>query len=159
VAAVYSDMPVYNTCVVNGETGLLAGDSEDAWFDAVRRLVTDEGLRHRIADTARRFARDHYNEATTDAEWLAAVMPLASRPSTQASAAGTSRQEPIATARGVVGHAADLASRVMPMLRNHGLRETWRGAQGHMAGIAQLTMWQLQRRRLERQARQPRRHS
>ena len=160
VAGVYSDMPVYNTCVVNGETGLLAGDSEDAWFDAIAQLVTDQGLRDRIAAAARQFARDHYNEAITDAEWLGALLPLARRPAPlAASHSAVPLQEPIATARGVVGHAADLASRVLPMLRHRGVRETWRGAQGHVAGIAQLTMWQLHKRRLERQARHSHQHS
>ena len=161
VAGVYSDMPVYNTCVVNGETGLLAGDSEDAWFDAIKRLVTDGALRDRIAGNARRFAREHYNEAITDAEWLGALLPSASRPARVAAAGSTGVpfQAPIAAARGVAGHAADLASRVLPMLRTRGVRQTWRGAQGQLAGIAQLTMWQWRRRRLERQTRESHRHS
>ncbi len=70
VAGVYSDTSVYNTCVVDGETGVLVGESEQGWFGAVERLIKDAGLRARIQGHAREFVRQHFNQATTDADWM-----------------------------------------------------------------------------------------
>ncbi len=49
IAGVYSDISSYNSCVIDGKTGLLVENSEDAWYQAIRTLIEDEGLRRSIS--------------------------------------------------------------------------------------------------------------
>ena len=57
VAGLYSDMPVYNTCVVHGRTGLLVSDDPESWRESLTRLIEDATLRTTIAANAREEAR------------------------------------------------------------------------------------------------------
>jgi glycosyltransferase involved in cell wall biosynthesis len=60
--------------VRDGATGYQATTTED-WVTAVRRL-TDTALRHRLGDTGRRQAEQHYSVAAGAARWLAALEEL-----------------------------------------------------------------------------------
>ena len=77
VAGVYSNTSVYNTTVVDGVTGLLAGEREEAWFGALERLITDSGSSR--ADPGRRAGprAAHFNQDETDNAWMAAIDRLA----------------------------------------------------------------------------------
>ena len=77
IAGVYSDMPVYNTSVADGATGLLVANDERASFGAIERLVTDESLRARIARNATAHARHEWNEQATDQQSMSLIEPLA----------------------------------------------------------------------------------
>jgi glycosyltransferase involved in cell wall biosynthesis len=155
VAGVYSNMPVYNTCVVDGDTGLLAAESAEAWTSAISRLVTDAPLRGRIQHIAQEYARLHYNEARTDRDWLdqmrvviarraADLQPIA-RPAVASDGA-----QPAARIRNLVQHFLRLGGRVIPMLGRNGLADTGRRARGHFAALAQLLIWEVHRWRLPR---------
>ena len=153
VAGVYSDMPVYSASVVDGETGLLAKNTEEAWVSAIERLVVDAALRGRIAAQARDHARAHFNEMVTDAEWMSHVGRLAEarRPS---GAATTGRVHPaavrpMATAFGVLRHAVQLSGKLGPVLRSHGVADAGRRAWAHMTGFGQLMSWEIRRWRLQ----------
>ena len=65
VAGLYSDMPVYNTCVVHGRTGLLVSDDPESWRESLTRLIEDATLRTTIASNARDEARRRYSETLT----------------------------------------------------------------------------------------------
>lgn len=52
-AGVYSDVPPYNESVQDGHTGLLVENTEEDWFRALERLVTDSALRERLGRGAR----------------------------------------------------------------------------------------------------------
>lgn len=52
IAGIYSDMPPYQRSVIDGETGLLAEHTPEAWFSAISRLISDQVLRDQIAANA-----------------------------------------------------------------------------------------------------------
>jgi len=52
IPGVYSNLPPYSGSIRDGETGILAGEKSDAWFDAIDRLISDETLRRDMAARA-----------------------------------------------------------------------------------------------------------
>ncbi len=48
VPGVYSDVPLYRSCIEDGTTGLLCANEPDAWIDALGRLLMDRSLREQI---------------------------------------------------------------------------------------------------------------
>ena len=55
VPTVASDIGAFSEMVQNGKTGMLADNTEEAWFDAIDMLVADKNLRETIAQNARNF--------------------------------------------------------------------------------------------------------
>jgi glycosyltransferase involved in cell wall biosynthesis len=152
VAGVYSNTPVYNTSVVHEATGLLVNDDDESWFKAMERLVVDSPLRERIQREARVFARAHYNEATTEAEWMEEIARLASGATSSAVDRGSvdrAGAQPLATAFGLAQQVGALGLKAVPTLWHTGARETARRIQRHLAGFAQLMSWELHRWRLQ----------
>jgi glycosyltransferase involved in cell wall biosynthesis len=164
VAGIYSNTPVYNTCVVDGVTGILAGDDDEAWFGAVERLVTDHYLRTHIQREAREYASVQFNEARTDAEWMDQIGALArahvaggvvaaaasaARPAEAPRATGRAGARPLSTAIGLLKQACRLSVKAVPTLWRNGLRDTGRRVGGHLTGFAQLMSWELHRWRLQ----------
>ena len=153
VAGVYSDVRVYNTCVADGETGLLVPNTDAAWVAAIERLVRDHALRARIAANARAYAEPHFHQRVTDREWLAQIGPLAARrpdaPAASPRAARGPDARPLATALRVVNHAVRLGAKAGPVLRREGIGSIVRRARVHLAGFGQLLSWEIHRRRLQ----------
>jgi glycosyltransferase involved in cell wall biosynthesis len=154
VAGVYSDMPVYNTSVVDGQTGLLVPDTEDAWVVAVERLVIDKELRRKIGARAREHALEHFNESVTDREWMSQLRPLAESRRRAAPVEGRGRVDPGAaragaTAVGMLRHAMQLSEKLGPVVRTHGVAESGRRAWRHLMGYGQLMSWEISRWRLQ----------
>jgi len=150
MAGVYSDMPVYTTCVTLGETGLLAGNTPSAWVDAIGRLLDDAPLRRAIGRQARSYAAAHFNERTTDEQWMAQIAPLvAARPNAIPARRPVLAPRPVATAFGVAKYAARLSTKVGPVLRAHGVGSTLRRIRSHVAGFGQVMAWEVSRWRLQ----------
>ncbi|MEA2604231.1 MAG: hypothetical protein QOF89_5223 [Acidobacteriota bacterium] len=59
-AGIYSRVPPYTEYVIDGETGLLVENREEAWEEALERLVLDPELRGRIAANAGRIVRERF---------------------------------------------------------------------------------------------------
>lgn len=79
-AGVYSDIPVYGHCVRHGETGLLAANDEQSWFEAMRFLVENPDKARNMGDAAREFAEKNYTvEANAEAWWKDVLLPLLER--------------------------------------------------------------------------------
>lgn len=53
IPGIYSDQPVYTGSVRQGETGLLADDTPQAWLGALNQLYASPGLRERLVRAAR----------------------------------------------------------------------------------------------------------
>lgn len=147
IAAVYSDMSVYNTSVQHQVTGLLVPNDDTAWAQAIERLITDAPLRRQIGANARGYARTHFNEAVTDGEWMDALALLAGRARPLATPpVGSATAD---TAAGFARFVGRLSTKVAPVFREHGLgtvmRRTWR----HAIGLGELVSWEIHRRRLQ----------
>jgi hypothetical protein len=150
VAGIYSDMPVYNQSIVDGDTGLLAGDGEEAWFRALQRLIADASLRDRVVHNARRYARCHFNQETTDAEWMASIAPLTERRRERAVATPAGGQA--SGMRDVLTHASELTKMVLASVRDEGLRVTAGRVSRPLLDIVQLAAWEIRRWRLQPRA-------
>ncbi|HYE87912.1 MAG TPA: glycosyltransferase [Vicinamibacterales bacterium] len=135
IAGIYSNTPVYNTSVLDGETGLLVGDDPRAWSDAMIRLIEDAPLRRSIGDRARRFARQHYNDEVTGDAWMAAL---------SASRAGTARPRPERPPAAATASASLFAKLVNTVMHN-GTAATVRRLGDHASSIAQILSWRLRR--------------
>ena len=151
VAGLYSDMVVYNSWVTHGETGWLVPDGEGPWFAALEQAIGQSEQRARIGANARHFAREHFNEAVTDREWMAAIGPLAAEPRTSTVTprdGGTGD----AASNGVISNASRIGLGALRMLQRDGLRRTASRVRGLVSSTVELAEWERQRRRLERQA-------
>ena len=73
LAGIYSDAEVYRRAVRDGETGLLAANTPEAWENALERLLTDDPLRGRLAAGARREAETVYTLSAAAGDWEAAL--------------------------------------------------------------------------------------
>jgi glycosyltransferase involved in cell wall biosynthesis len=151
VAGIYSDTSVYNTAVAHGETGLLVGEREQAWFDALERLIQDADLRARIQHGARTYARLHFNQDATDAAWMSEVGRLAARAGTDSVEARTPQvgASPLASAVGIFNHLVRLSVNIPSTVRRNGVIETGRRVRRHLAGFGNWMRWELNVRRLQ----------
>jgi glycosyltransferase involved in cell wall biosynthesis len=73
VAGIYSDVEVYSSCVDHERTGLLVQNTDDAWFQAITRLIEDHELRRTIQQNAYRKVFEHYRQEVIESEWLAQI--------------------------------------------------------------------------------------
>ena len=150
VAGVYSDMPVYNTFVTHGQTGLLVANTGAAWVEAIGRLVSDTSLRAAIGRNAKAYAAAHFNERITDEEWMARIGPLAAaRPAIAGADRPAAAPRPLATAFGVAKYAARLSTKLGPVFRTHGAASVLRRVGTHLAGFGQVMAWEISRWRLQ----------
>jgi len=76
VAAVASDMLVYQRVIEHGRTGLLVENTENAWYKAIRRLVLDDDLRRRLGINGHRWVKRHRNIKTKAIEWVKAYRSI-----------------------------------------------------------------------------------
>ena len=64
VAGIYSDMPPYSDCVINGRSGILAANTVEAWEEAIDMLVQNEAQRGSIAKVAWQDVTENYSFAS-----------------------------------------------------------------------------------------------
>jgi hypothetical protein len=147
VAGIYSDTPVYNTTVRDGISGLLVGESDDAWHAALTRMITDIELRRTIAANAVVQARAQYNQETTDAEWLAPIHALAARGVVTAGGASGAPAQPagswLHTGGALARHVAQLVPKAARILRQNGLADTRLRVRNHVVSLWQLAAWKM----------------
>jgi glycosyltransferase involved in cell wall biosynthesis len=158
VAGIYSTSPVYSSTFVDGTTGVLVGNDGEAWFRAIERLVTDSALRERIQRDACADARIRYNEGRTDGEWMADIKQAVHRSGGQrvsqtashgtAAPAGAAGAHFSETALAVTAHGLRLGLKAATTLWRNGPVDTARRMRGHLAELAQLMSWEVQRVRL-----------
>jgi glycosyltransferase involved in cell wall biosynthesis len=60
VPGIYSNVPLYSSCVRHEQTGLLTENSVDAWLGALGQMIADSALRANTVAAARRDVEKHY---------------------------------------------------------------------------------------------------
>jgi glycosyltransferase involved in cell wall biosynthesis len=70
IAGIYSNVEVYSHCVENEQTGLVVSNDPQAWYHALRKLVTDAPLRQQIGDNARKVVQQQYAQGLFQKVWL-----------------------------------------------------------------------------------------
>lgn len=61
IASIFSKMTAYNFCVKDGFNGLLVENTEEAWYEAIKKLLDDPKLRETIAINAWEDVRKNYS--------------------------------------------------------------------------------------------------
>jgi len=152
IAGVYSDVCVYNTSVEHERTGLLVPNDDRSWESAISRVIDDPELRRGIAERGRAYAREHFNEAVTDAAWMHAIESVdrPARPGRAPSSHSGSSPGELDKALGLARFLGKLAGQVTPVLREHGVRVVVQRTWQHVQGLGQFAAWLLKRRQLER---------
>lgn len=79
-AGIYSDVPLYNTTVIDGETGLLVSNEPGSLLAAIDRLIDNPALIESIRKNARRCCEQRYPIDTVGALWLDDLNGLPKRP-------------------------------------------------------------------------------
>jgi glycosyltransferase involved in cell wall biosynthesis len=70
IAGIYSKVGSYRECVEDELTGLLVETDTGGWFEAIKRLIDNMGLRQSIQKNGLAFARKHYDlEAFQEVLW------------------------------------------------------------------------------------------
>ncbi len=60
IPGIYSNVPLFASCVQSGRTGLLADNRADDWLRAIEQLRGDVALRHAVARAAREDVERHH---------------------------------------------------------------------------------------------------
>lgn len=79
IAGIYTAIDPYEAVVTDGKTGLLVGNEQEAWVDAIMRLVGDPNLRRDMAANAHAHVRNQLSLDQSVDAWrsvLKAVSPV-----------------------------------------------------------------------------------
>lgn len=76
VAGIYSDTPVYSSCVENDVTGILVNNDPDSWFKGISKLIDDAQLRKSIQKNAYARVKEEYSQEVVEREWLREIEEL-----------------------------------------------------------------------------------
>ncbi|HEY9676779.1 MAG TPA: glycosyltransferase [Drouetiella sp.] len=76
IAGVYSNTPVYSSCVKDGVNGVLVNNDVDSWFDGISRLVNNADLRKSIQKNAYDQVKEEYCQEVVEQEWMREIDEL-----------------------------------------------------------------------------------
>jgi len=80
IAGIYSSVDVYTNCVEHEKTGLLVGEVQGAWFEAIERLILNRTLREKIQENAYAEIVRNYNQEIMENEWLELIGKYTNHP-------------------------------------------------------------------------------
>jgi hypothetical protein len=69
IPGIYSESPVYSSCVVHGDTGLLVPQTVEGWYEGMKELIEKAELRDRIRQLAGTYVRQHYTIDASAVHW------------------------------------------------------------------------------------------
>ncbi len=81
IAGVYSNVPLYSSCVKNEITGLLVNNDEAEWVSAISKLLDNKCLRDFIIDNASCDVKDNYSFAAYLDVWERVVFDVKNKTS------------------------------------------------------------------------------
>jgi hypothetical protein len=79
VAGIYSNVPVYSSCVEHERTGYLVENTTESWFEGLCRLIDDAKLRRSIQTAAYDEVYDQYRQPVVEDEWMIEIQELLSK--------------------------------------------------------------------------------
>jgi glycosyltransferase involved in cell wall biosynthesis len=68
IAGIYTNSPIYSE-IQDGQTGLLVENTDEAWFNAIERLINENDLRTRIQENAFQYIQERYDQIKMIREW------------------------------------------------------------------------------------------
>jgi GT2 family glycosyltransferase/glycosyltransferase involved in cell wall biosynthesis/Tfp pilus assembly protein PilF len=80
IPAIFTDIEPYNQSVEHGKTGWLVSNTVEAWREAIKKLMLDEGLRLRIAETAHQTVLEKHSLSANAALWMNAYEKVLASP-------------------------------------------------------------------------------
>jgi hypothetical protein len=78
IPAIFSDVPPYRGALENGETGLLAPNTREGWFQAIERLLKNPAERDAMGRAALADVTTNFDRSTSLARWHEVLAKLAS---------------------------------------------------------------------------------
>jgi hypothetical protein len=79
VAGIYSNVPVYSSCVEHERTGYLVENTTESWFSGMCKLIEDASLRNKIQSAAYDEVYDQYRQQVVEDEWMVEIQELLSK--------------------------------------------------------------------------------
>ncbi len=70
ISGIYSDIPPYSSNVRHYETGLLAPNTEQDWYTAIKTLINNDSLRNKIAVQTRRWVEEQRSIPVVAKLWV-----------------------------------------------------------------------------------------
>ena len=70
IAGIYSNEPLYRSCIINEKNGLLVNNVSEEWYDAIKRLIVDSRLREKIIKNAKKDVNENYTFENVVNSWL-----------------------------------------------------------------------------------------
>jgi glycosyltransferase involved in cell wall biosynthesis len=79
IPGIFSKIPPYSLVVKHGETGILAENTGEAWYEAIKSLICNEALRAKIADQVQRWVEKERSIPVVAQLWLDLLYGLYSK--------------------------------------------------------------------------------
>lgn len=78
IAGIYTNIPPYSNCIINGFNGLLVNHDEKSWYEAIKKLIENTDLRMQIAQKAYEAIKHNYSNRKIAPIWYQYLveMPL-----------------------------------------------------------------------------------
>ena len=70
IPGVYSNVGEYRISIKDGKNGIIVNNNHAEWYQAIKKLITDESLRNRIAQAAKDEVIAHNTVEQNAAQWL-----------------------------------------------------------------------------------------
>jgi glycosyltransferase involved in cell wall biosynthesis len=80
IAGIYSDVDVYSTTVIQGETGILVKNDVEAWYTAISQLIENKDLRTHIQEKAFHFAQENFSQTAFTQIWFHHIYNVIKQP-------------------------------------------------------------------------------
>ena len=142
IAGIYSNVDVYSDCVRDGETGLLVENDEDAWHEALVRLLESGSLRSEIQSRGRAYVEEHYCQEHFEEVFWGQIQRVLGR-SFSRRLAPRAAPAPVAPAPAQEPAMQRIAIKplhsTLGLLRRQGLWRTWKTIFGRLDSYRKIT--------------------
>jgi GT2 family glycosyltransferase/glycosyltransferase involved in cell wall biosynthesis/Flp pilus assembly protein TadD/predicted O-methyltransferase YrrM len=70
IPGIYSRVAEYTTCIKDGVTGILAENTYDSWYQAIKRFILDKSFRKAVSQQANQEVMQNYSVGNNAQKWL-----------------------------------------------------------------------------------------